>query len=120
KVGPGATLDVVIAGAAGSPVPGNATAVVLNLTVTGPTAGSYITAFPAGSNRPTAANLVVVPGQTVPNLVTVKVGAGGAVSLFNAAGSTHLVADVFGYYTTLGGHGFTPLAPSRILDSRGP
>lgn len=119
KVGAGATLDVTIAGAAGSPVPANATAVVLNLTVTGPTSGTFITAFPAGSARPTAANLVVVPGQTVPNLVTVKVGTGGAVSLFNALGSTHLIADVFGYYTVVGGQGFTPLAPSRILDSRG-
>jgi hypothetical protein len=34
----------------------------------------------------------------VPNLVVAKVGAGGKVSLYNNAGSTHLVADVMGWF----------------------
>ncbi len=39
-----------------------------------------------------------LPGQTVPNLVVVKVGAGGVVDLFNSTGSTHVVADVAGWF----------------------
>ena len=39
------------------------------------------------------------PGQTIANLVTVPVGAGGAIDLFNLFGRTDLVADVVGYYT---------------------
>ena len=35
----------------------------------------------------------------MPNLVVVKVGAGGKISLYNAAGSTHVVADVAGWYS---------------------
>ncbi len=33
-------------------------------------------------------------GQTVPHLVIAKVGANGQVSVYNQAGSTHLVIDV--------------------------
>ena len=73
-------------------------AVVLNPTVTGPTAPSYLVAWPAGEPRPLASNVNYLPGQTVPNLVVVKVGAGGTVSLYNAAGSTEVVADVAGWY----------------------
>ncbi|CAH0327632.1 hypothetical protein SRABI128_06299 [Microbacterium sp. Bi128] len=60
--------------------------------------------------------------QNVPNLVTVKVGADGKVALFNrSSGTTHLIADVTGYYVT--GTPATPgafqsLAPKRLLDTR--
>ena len=61
---------------------------VLNVTVTEPRPASYLTAWPTGDPRPLASNLNYVAGQTVPNLVIVKVGAGGKVSLYNAAGVT--------------------------------
>ena len=76
-----------------------AEAVVLNVTVTGPTAGGFLTAYPTGETRPISSNLNFVPGQTVANLVTVKVGAGHSVSLFNSFGSTDVVVDVVGYYS---------------------
>jgi hypothetical protein len=96
KVGSGATLDFTVAGVGG--VPGNATAVVVNLTVTQPSAQTFVTAFPAGETRPTASNLNVAGGQTRPNLVVARVGAGGRVSLYNFNGDTHLVADVVGWF----------------------
>jgi hypothetical protein len=34
------------------------------------------------------------------NLVTAKVGASGQVSVFNAFGSTEVIADVAGWYDT--------------------
>jgi hypothetical protein len=90
--------------------------VVLNLTATGATAGTYVTAWPAGDARPTTSNLNVVKGQTVANLVVVKVGTSGVVNLFNASGSTHLVGDVMGWSPT--GSDFMALSPARVLDTR--
>ena len=71
--------------------------------------------------QPTVSNLNYVAGQTVPNLVTVKVGANGRVNLYNSQGFTSLVADVVGYYTaaTAGCTGrFTAVTPKRLLDTR--
>ena len=97
KVGEGATLGLQVTGRGGVPASGVA-AVVLNVTVTEPSATSYLTAWPAGLARPLASNLDYVAGQNVPNLVVVKVGDGGRVDLYNNLGSTHVVADVAGWY----------------------
>jgi hypothetical protein len=43
-------------------------------------------------------NLNYPSGRTVPNLVVVKVGAGGQVDLYNLAGTAHGEADVAGWY----------------------
>jgi hypothetical protein len=96
-VGPAGTVALQVTGRGGVPVSG-VSAVVLNVTVTEPTAVSFLTAWPAGEVRPLASNLNYAAGQTVPNLVVVKVGAGGVVDLFNNVGSTHVVADVAGWY----------------------
>ena len=50
--------------------------------------------------------------------MTVKVGTGGKVTLFNAAGSTELIADIAGYYDTSAPDEFVPVAPLRIYDTR--
>jgi LPXTG-site transpeptidase (sortase) family protein len=120
KVGAGSTLSVAVAGFGG--VPSGATAVVLNVTATGTNGGGYVSVFPAGVATPTVSNLNAdQSGQTLANLVTVPVGAGGKVSVFSSVG-THLIADVFGFYeaATLAKDGrFMPLAPTRAYDSRG-
>ena len=51
-----------------------------------------------GCGRPVASNLNFTPGETIPNLVIVQVGAGGKISLYNREGSTDVIADVVGYY----------------------
>ena len=80
----------------------NVAAVVMNLTATGPSASGFLTAYPSGSARPTASNLNFSAGQTLPNLVTVKVGDGGRVSITNSSpGTVHLIADVEGYYLSV-------------------
>lgn len=121
KVGAGQTITVPVSGRGGVPLTG-AAAVVLNLTVADATAPSYVTAFPAGTLPPTASNVNVVPGQTVPNRVVVKLGAGGILGLYNAAGSVNLIADVAGWYSdgiaTTTGTTFTGVTPARILDTR--
>lgn len=101
-------------------VPANATAVVMNVAVTGSTANSFLTAFPAGTPAPTAANLNFAAGETVSNLTTVKVGLGGKVSFLTALGNTDVVGDVVGWYDdgTIAGELFNPKSPDRFLDSR--
>ncbi|HEY4609573.1 MAG TPA: hypothetical protein VIH06_10230, partial [Ilumatobacteraceae bacterium] len=107
-------------GVGGVPATG-ATAVVLNVTVASPITNGFITAWPSGEDQPTVSNLNFVPGQTVPNLVTVKIGANGKINLYNSEGFTQVVADVVGYYTSsppAAGGRFTAVTPGRLLDTR--
>ena len=117
-VGPGGTVVVQVTGR--GQVPEGAEAVVVNLTAVEPTVSSHVTAYPTGSAMPLASTLNNNAGTTRPNLAVVKLGTGGRISLYNAAGSTHLLADVAGYYSSTAQHGqrFTPLTPSRRLDTR--
>lgn len=99
-------------------VPVGADAVVMNVTATGGTANSFLTAFPTGGGVPVASNVNFAAGETIPNLVTVKLGTGGQVSFNNAVGGTDVIADVVGYFDPTTGDLFHPLNPARILDSR--
>ena len=114
--GAGVQRVVPVAGVGG--VPADAVSVVLNVTVTGTTAGSYLTVWPAGEGRPNASSLNWSSGATRANAVTVKLGTAGVLSVFNAAGNAHVVIDVAGYFKTGSGKAFYPLEPTRILDSR--
>jgi alpha-tubulin suppressor-like RCC1 family protein len=78
-------------------VPGDADAVVLNVTVNEPELPGFITAYPCGSPRPNASNLNYVAGQTIPNTVITKIGANGQVCLYSDQ-TTHLLADVNGAF----------------------
>ncbi len=120
KIGPNSTITVDVTNTYGSGVPNGATAVVVNTTVTEPTAGSYLTVYPADAPaKPLASNLNFSAGQTVPNLVIVKVSADGSnVKIYNAVGSTHVIFDVVGWYGASSGDVFNPLTPARILDTR--
>ena len=95
-LGAGETHTFQVTGVAG--IPANASAVVMNVTVDQTTGPSYLTVFPAGSIQPLASNLNWVAKVTIPNLVVVKIGAGGQVSLFNQSAKVHVIADVAGYY----------------------
>ncbi len=120
KVGPGQSINLTVDGAGGIPASGVA-AVVLNVAVTNTTAPSFVTVWPTGQPRPNSSNINFLANQTVPNLVTVKVGSSGRVSLFNASGSTDVIADVAGYYgdgTGAAGSTYVPLTPFRLLDTR--
>ena len=118
---PGQKLDLQVTGRGGVPASGVA-AVVLNVTDANASTAGYLTVWPTGVTMPVASNLNFVAGQTVPNRVMVGVGAGGKVSLYNGLASSHVIADVNGWFTdgTAGGTGsrFTPVAPTRVLDSR--
>jgi hypothetical protein len=113
-------LTMNVAGHGGVPSTG-ARAVVFSLTATRTHATGYLSAYPAGSARPTASNVNFTAGATVPNLVTVALG-GGKVTLYNGSNQpTDLIADIAGYYlagTATKAGAFIPVTPARYLDSR--
>ena len=119
----GTFINLKVLGAGGVPASGVG-AVVLNVAVTNATSPSHLTVFPAGpAQPPLAANLNFAAGQTVPNRVIVKVGANGAISIFNGFGTVDVIVDVNGWFSDdsnwqLTGSGFTGTLPTRILDTR--
>jgi hypothetical protein len=130
RLGPNSTMDVQVTGRADpsdptNTVPGsNVGAAVINLLAVDASDGSVLTIYPQGSGgRPLASTLNFVPGPPTANLSQVAVGASGKVTIYNAAGSVDVVADIIGYYSATPAsdtHGlFNPIAPVRIADSRG-
>ena len=131
-----ANHDLQVTGVAGIPTSG-VSAVLLNLTAVEPPTSGYITVGPrpAGTGEvfndqftygswPNASNLNTQPGQTVPNLVLARVGAGGKIRLYNFNYPTHMVADVAGWFDTSAltstsrGSSFFGVPPQRVLDTR--
>ncbi len=101
KVGPGQTVFLAVDGKGGVPLstsPRPPTAVILNVTVTGGTAASYVTLAPAFTTMPNASDLNFAAGQTIANLAVVAVGS-GVVQIRNAAGSVYVIVDVEGWYS---------------------
>jgi hypothetical protein len=128
-LGPASSLQLQVTGRGGVPAEG-VEAVILNLTVTDPTCPaplssncSFLTVWPTGAPQPVASNLNFGAGQVRAVRVIVPVGAGGKVSIFNHFGDTDVVADVGGWFTdgtnpTATGDVYTPINPTRILDTR--
>jgi hypothetical protein len=115
--GPGQTSPVQVAGGT-TGVPVDATAVAVNVTVTGPTEATHVVAWPTGSVMPATSNLNVGAGQTAANFAIVSVGTGGNINLFNNSGSAHIIVDVVGYFGPDGTASLIPVTPTRVLDSR--
>jgi hypothetical protein len=102
-------------------VPTGATAVVVNITATRSTTGTYVTAYPGDAQRPTASNVNLGIDTTVPNLAIIRVGEDGSLRFYNYAGSVDLIADVVGYFdddrsSEMGR--YFPSDPFRVLDTR--
>lgn len=120
KVASGHPLELHVTGQGGIAA-AHVSTVVLNLTVTNPTAAAYVTVWPSGVPQPPSSNLNFGPGQTVANLVTVEVGIGGNVSIALSGGAADLVADVAGWYddgTEVSGSTYVGVSPARVLDTR--
>jgi hypothetical protein len=118
QVGPQGSVTVDVCNGAGANC--NLLAVVVNVTAVNQTAASFVTVYPTGVARPVASNLNTSPADTVANLVEVKVGNNGTITLYNDSGSTDLVVDLEGTVVNASsGPGlFTPVTPSRICDTR--
>ncbi|WP_328341125.1 hypothetical protein [Micromonospora sp. NBC_00421] len=125
KIGAGRKIDLQVAGRSGLPATGIG-AVVLNVTVSGPTANSFVTVYPGGEALPTASTVNFAKGWLGSNNATVKLGAGGKVSVYNRNGETDVVIDVVGFYAGdesvmaergMGGQ-VQWYEPYRIMDTR--
>ncbi len=100
-------------------VPTGASAVVLNVTAVNTTSSGFLTVWPAGKPRATVSNLNWVAGKAVANRVTVPVGAGGAINVYDgSAGPVNFIVDISGFYTPTGGTSFQAISPVRICDTR--
>jgi hypothetical protein len=117
----GTTTTFSPLGRAGVPSTG-VLAVAVNITTTGSSEDSYLTAWQADEPRPALTTLSSASEYSVNNLAIVPVSAAGEVSIYYRAGSTHLVVSVVGYVTeadaTTGGATYAPLSSVRILDTR--
>jgi hypothetical protein len=111
-----------------TPVPIDATAVVLNVTATNTTAPGFLTVWAANSpSQPLASNLNwPTAGTTIPNRVIVPIDPlTGMVTIYSNVG-TDVVVDVNGYFATghhednaVWGKLYYPLVTSqRIADTR--
>jgi parallel beta-helix repeat protein len=123
RVAAGASVNLQVTGR--GPVPSSGvSAVVLNVTVVGPSATGYLTVYPTAGTRPATSNIDFVAAQTVPNLVVVPIGAGGKVTIQNnSGGSADILADVSGWFAiaanSSGPDGrYNAISPYRLLDTR--
>ncbi len=107
-------FDVDVIGSVG---PAGATLAIVNLTLVGSASGGFVTAWPAGDDKPGTSNLNVDGvGQTRAGLAIVPIGAGGRITVESSTAGDLLV-DVLGYFGVQSG--FNGLEPAdRVLDTR--
>lgn len=100
-------------------LPSGAEAVALNITVTETSSPGYVSAYPCDAAQlPEVSNVNwTQPGVTVPNHAIVALGSTKELC-FHALSTTHLIADLAGYYLDGGGSGYEPVSPSRLVDTR--
>jgi hypothetical protein len=95
------TIVLKLAGK-GRILPSSASAVLLSFSASSTNVATYRTAWPHSLKWPKASDVYITNGRATTNLVLVRVWrsgkAKGKISLRNYAGTTHLVADVVGYY----------------------
>lgn len=94
-------------------VPVSATAVVVNVTATRASTGTYVTAWPYRAPHPGTSTVNLAQGATNANLTVVKLGSGRRLSLYNNAGAVDVFVDIAGFYSPEFGAVFTPVTPKR-------
>lgn len=99
-------------------LPATATTVIANVTVTSSTAGSFVSMWPTGAPPPVSSMVNFGAFQTIPNLVTLRIGANGTVMVSTAVGAVDVVVDVVGWFDSQSGARFHAVDPARVLDSR--
>ena len=124
RIQPGGTLTVPMAGASvrrtdGTPItiPGDATAVAVNVTAVEPSQAGFITVWPCGATMPVASNVNFARGGAVANGVVAPLGANGAICVFSDQGADVLV-DVLGWFGGGARPAFVGAVPLRLVDTR--
>lgn len=115
--------DVLTVGGLGGVPSSGVTAVELNLTVTDDSTGAILAAYADGASTPTADTAITSDGNaTVSTASIIPVGADGKIDIYMVCcggGSTDVVADIAGYFTSgTTGQFYHPVAPNRLVDTR--
>lgn len=113
RIGAGGTLQVDFSGS----VPAGTTAVSFNITAVGASEAAFMTAYPCGQSRPETSVVNYGIGEARPNNVIVGLG-GGKVCIYSYAAS-EVIVDLTGYFSPTGALAYQPVAPKRVLDTRG-
>lgn len=116
-LGPGGQVVVRVAGVDGVPSSG-VTGVVFTLTAVQPTAASLLRVWPTGSPEPLGPAATAVPALAFSSLVVSAVSASGSVTVASSAGTTDVLGDLAGFFTSGAGVVFHAVAPVRMLDTR--
>lgn len=121
QIGPDAEYTYSGQGTSGDCVlPDDAVALSVNLTSAGATERSFFTAYPTGETRPLAAHLV--PGAGTPiteNGVQIALSDDGEFTVYNNAGSSHVIIDVLGVFVPSSGEA-GPAGPVGEAGPAGP
>lgn len=115
KLDAGVTKAIQIAGRGG--VPTGASAVSANFTIVGQSGAGFLTVWNCGAERPVTSTVNFTAGEVAPNAATIPLDDNGQLCVFSNV-ATQLVIDVNGFYASSGPSRFTPVAPTRIMDTR--
>ncbi len=99
------------------PMPAGASAVALNLAVTGSGAAGFITAYPCGAARPNAATVTFGANETISGAAFVPVGGDGSVCVY-ANVAVDVIIDLTGTFSATGDLAFVAVTPTRVYDTR--
>jgi hypothetical protein len=123
-LGAGGVCTLTVTAGGTTALPAQATAVVFNLTGVSGTSATDLRAYPGdAATVPQVSNLNLAARSVRANLVTVALpAANDTIKIRNSAGSTNVIVDIAGYYTSdatdPAGSFFHPVDPVRILDTR--
>jgi hypothetical protein len=108
--------DVVVNGVP-TPVPADAAAVAVNITMVEARAAGFATVWPCGTPQPNASNVNFAAGATVANGVVAPIGLDGSICVATSA-DAHLLVDIAGWFTAGADAGFVGNVPLRLVDTR--
>ena len=97
--------------------PAGASAVAATLTVTGSKFAGFLTAYPCSASPPVVSSVNWQPGETVAGAVFVPVAADGTFCVTTNA-PVDVIVDVTGVFSPTSTLRFTPVAPTRMVDTR--
>lgn len=99
-------------------MPAGTTAVVLNVTVTGPQKTGYLRVYPDSPTVPGTSSLNFSAGETMANLVIVPL-TNDIADIYNSSpGTVQVIGDLTGYFAAGAPDSFVPYGPVRTDDTR--
>jgi hypothetical protein len=97
---PGVPRSFTLTGQCG--IAATASAVSLNITVTGTQGSGFIKIYPEAATPPVVSTLNYLASQTVANAAVVPLGTDGAITVVAGVSGTQLIIDTNGYYDNVG------------------